>query len=77
MGKKGFTTREQQQFLMEGFPLVGPGLAKALLKKFGTVRAIVNATLGELQEVEKMGPKKAKKIHEVLNAFYPEKDKSK
>jgi len=71
-GRKGLTTQEQQQYLMEGFPLVGPSLAKALLKNFGTVRAAINASIKELKEVEKMGPKKAKKIHEVLNAVFGE-----
>ena len=75
VGKKGFSIKGQQQFLVEGFPLVGPSLAKALLKKFGTVRGIVNASIKELQEVEKMGPIKAKKIHEVLNAFYGAEEK--
>ncbi|HLC79078.1 MAG TPA: DEAD/DEAH box helicase, partial [archaeon] len=74
MGRKGLTTKEQQQFVLEGFPLVGPSLAKALLKKFGSIRAIVNATVKEMQEVEKMGPIKAKKIHEVLNAYYNEQE---
>lgn len=72
VGRKGLTAKEQQQFVVEGFPLVGPSLAKALLKKFGTVRGIVTASIKELQEVEKMGPIKAKKIHEVLNAYYNE-----
>ena len=72
VGRKGLTVQEQQQYIMEGFPLVGPGLAKALLKKFGSIRPIVNATVKELQEVEKMGPKKAKKILEILNAYYEE-----
>ncbi len=75
VGRKGLTLREQQQFLVEGFPLVGPGLAKALLKKFGNVRGIVTASLTELQEVEKMGPIKAKKIHEVLNSYFNEENK--
>jgi len=69
-GRKGLTIQEQQQFILEGFPMVGPSLAKALLKKFGTIRAIVCATIKELQEVENMGPIKAKKIHEILNAYY-------
>ncbi|MFH1390879.1 MAG: DEAD/DEAH box helicase [Candidatus Diapherotrites archaeon] len=73
VGRKGLTIPEQQQYIMEGFPLVGPRLAKALLKKFGSIRSIVNATVKELQEVEKMGPKKAKKLLEVLNAYYEEK----
>ncbi|VVC00433.1 3'-flap repair endonuclease Xpf [uncultured archaeon] len=73
VGRKGLTTAEQQQFVVEGFPLVGPSLAKALLKKFSNIRGIVNASIKELQEVEKMGPIKAKKLHEVLNANYAEK----
>lgn len=75
VGRKGLTIKEQQQFVLEGFPLVGPSLAKALLKRFGNIRTIVNATVKELQEVEKMGPIKAKKIHEVLNAYYKEEEK--
>ncbi len=70
VGRKGLTLKEQQQFLVEGFPMVGPNLAKALLRKFGTVRGIITASLKELQEVEKMGPIKARKIHEVLNAYF-------
>lgn len=74
VGRKGLTAQAQQQFVLEGFPMVGPGLAKALLKKFGSIRTIVNATQKELQEAEKMGPKKAKKIHEVLNTYYKEEE---
>jgi len=70
VGRKGLTIPEQQQYILEGFPLVGPNLAKALLKKLGSIRSIVNATVKELQEVDKMGPKKAKKLLEVLNAYY-------
>ncbi|MEM4261851.1 MAG: DEAD/DEAH box helicase, partial [Candidatus Diapherotrites archaeon] len=50
-GKKGLTLQEQQQYILEGFPMIGPSLAKALLKKFGTIRAIMSATIQELQEV--------------------------
>ena len=74
VGRKGLTLNEQQQYVLEGFPLVGPNLAKSLLKKFGSIRTIVNATTKELQEVDKMGPKKAKKILEVLNFYYEKKD---
>src|SRR3989344_3466911 len=70
VGRKGLTIKEQQQYVLEGFPLVGPQLARALLRKFGNIRAIVNASVKELQEVEKMGPIKAKKIHDVLNEYY-------
>ncbi|HLC92402.1 MAG TPA: DEAD/DEAH box helicase [archaeon] len=70
VGRKGLTTEQQQQYVLEGFPLVGPQLAHALLRKFGSIRTIVNASIKELQEVEKMGPIKAAKIHEVLNEYY-------
>ncbi len=72
VGRKGLTTKQQQQYVLEGFPMVGPQLAKALLKKFGNIRAVVNASVKELQEVENTGPIKAKKIHEVLNEYYRE-----
>lgn len=75
VGRKGLTLAEQQQYVLEGFPLVGPQLAKALLRRFGSIRSIVNASLKEMQEVEKMGPIKAKKIHEVLNWHYGEAEK--
>ena len=74
VGRKGLTTKQQQQYVLEGFPMVGPQLARALLAKFGNIRAIVNASVKELQEVDKMGPIKAHKIHEVLNEYYKEGD---
>ena len=68
VGRKGLTLPEQQLFIMESLPLVGPSMARALLKKFGSIEKLVQASDGELQEVEKMGPKKAKAIRAVLTA---------
>jgi len=72
IGRKGLTVGEQQRFLVESLPLVGPKMALALLKKFGSVKGIVNAKSKELQEVENMGQKKAKMIREVLLKEYRE-----
>ncbi|MDZ4256095.1 MAG: DEAD/DEAH box helicase, partial [archaeon] len=66
LGRKGFTLEEQQQFLVESLPLVGPNLAQSLLGHFGNIQKLTNATLEELEEVEKIGPKKAAAILKVL-----------
>ncbi len=74
VGRKGLSLEEQQRFIMEGLPMVGPALAKAMLEKFGTIKQIVNANEKELQEVEGLGVKKAKLIQKVLQTkFDPEK----
>jgi len=43
--------KEQQQFILEGFPNVGAVKAKALLKKFGSLRGVFNAGGEELEGV--------------------------
>lgn len=68
--KKVYSIAEQQQMIIEGLPSVGPSLAKALLKKFKTVKTIANATEEELQKVEKLGKKKAKIIKNILEETY-------
>ncbi len=74
VGRKGFTLEEQQRFIMEGLPMVGPTLAKSLLEKFGTIQNIANANEKDLQKVDNLGLKKAKLIHKVLQTkFDPEK----
>lgn len=49
--KKTNNIYEQQQIIMEGFPGIGPSTAKALLKKFKTIKAIVNAKDTDLLKV--------------------------
>jgi Fanconi anemia group M protein len=51
-------------------PNVGPSLAKELLKKFKTVKKIVNAKEEKLKKVEKIGEKKAKNIRNILDSDY-------
>ena len=74
VGRKGLTLPEQQQFIVEGFPLIGPNTAKKLLKHFKSIKNIVNASDAELQEVDKMGPKKAKQIKEILEEEFKEEE---
>ncbi|MFA4856071.1 MAG: DEAD/DEAH box helicase [archaeon] len=74
IGRKGLTLGEQQRFVVESLPMVGPKMARALLKKFGSVKGIVNAQSKELQEVDNMGQKKAKLVRQVLLTEYKEEE---
>jgi len=51
VNKKSLNKKERMQFILEGFPGIGPKTARKLLKKFGTIEKIINAPESELQEV--------------------------
>ena len=61
----------RQRFIVEGLPGVGPKLADRLLRTFGSVRAVFNASEHLLAKVKGVGPKKAKEIRAVIDAPYP------
>lgn len=65
--KRTWSVEEQQQFLVEGLPLVGPKLAKSLLKEFKSPITLLNAAEEDLRKIDKLGPKKAKLIRELLD----------
>jgi Fanconi anemia group M protein len=73
-GRKGLTLKEAQQFVVESLPMVGPTMAKSLLKHFGSVKAIFNASREELKQVENLGKKKASKIRKLIDAKFKEKE---
>ena len=70
--RKAWSLAEQQQFLIEGLPKVGPNLAKSLLKKFKTPKKILNAKVDKLKKVDKIGDKKAEIIRKILDEEYDE-----
>jgi len=74
VGRKGLTFEEQQRFIVESLPNVGSTLAISLLEKFGSIKNIANANEKELQEVEKLGPKKAKQIVKVFEKVFEKKE---
>lgn len=49
--KKSLNKKERLQFILEGFPGIGPKTARKLLEKFKTLRNIANASMEELTEV--------------------------
>lgn len=61
---------EQQLFIVESLPNIGPVTAKKLLEKFGTVQSVINANDNELQEIDGIGKKTAENIRKVLNSEY-------
>jgi ERCC4-type nuclease len=71
-GAKPLTLKEQQEYLISALPGVGPVLSKPLLKKFGSVKNILNASEKELKEVDLIGDKKAAKIKEIVDSEYEE-----
>ncbi|MBI2101982.1 DEAD/DEAH box helicase [Candidatus Woesearchaeota archaeon] len=68
--RKPVTLKEQQEYVVSSLPGMGLVLAKPLLKRFKTIKNIVNASEKELQEVEKIGPQKAKHIKDVVEGEY-------
>ncbi|MCD6478513.1 MAG: hypothetical protein J7L44_01350 [Candidatus Diapherotrites archaeon] len=73
--KRAMSLKEQQQFIVESLPLIGPKTAKRLLQHFGSVRGVFSATQKELESIPNIGKKKAKKIIEIIEAKYIDAEK--
>ena len=67
VNKKSLNKKERLQFIIEGFPGIGPKTAKKLLKKFGTIKNIINASEEELKEI--LG-KKVESIKKIIDEKY-------
>ena len=68
--KKPLSMMEQQLFIVESLPNIGPVNAKNLLKHFGSVSEVLNASESDLQEVDGIGKKTARDIRKVIDAKY-------
>ena len=68
--KKPVNLWEQQLFIIESLPNIGPVNAKNLLEHFGTVANIINASESQLQEVEGIGKKTAANIRKGVDSKY-------
>ncbi len=56
-----------QLSVVGNLPGVGPKISELLLQHFKSLKGLANASVEELMKVEKIGKKKAEKIHSVLN----------
>jgi ERCC4-type nuclease len=68
--KKPLTTWEQQIYIVESLPNIGPVTARKLLEEFKTVRGVVNASEEDLKKVEGIGDKIAKSIIRVVDSGF-------
>ena len=68
--KKAMSLKDWQEYVIAALPGVGATLSKPLLKKFKTVKKIINAKKEQLEKVEKIGPKKAEAIRDVVEREY-------
>ena len=69
---KPVTLPEQQLFITESLPGIGPVSAKKLLSYFKTVKNIINASKNDLKKVEGIGEKTATNILDVTNSEFKE-----
>lgn len=69
---KPVTLPQQQLFITESLPGIGPVSAKNLLNHFKTVKNLVNASKNELKEVEGIGEKTASGIIDVTQREFKE-----
>ncbi len=68
--KKPLTTWEQQLYIVESLPNIGPVTAKKLLDEFHTVKEVINASEDDLKRVEGIGDKIAKNIRRVVDSGF-------
>jgi ERCC4-type nuclease len=58
----------RQLYVLQGFPGIGPHLAKRLLNHFGSVAAVLGASTETLKGVKGVGRATAETIRKVLDA---------
>ena len=72
--KKPISLVEQLEFIVSSFPTIGVVNARNLLRKFNSIKSLVNAGKQELTEVEGIGEKTAEKLIKLFEEKY-EKEK--
>ncbi len=68
--KKPTTTKEQQEFIIESLPGIGPSTAKTLLKNINSIKEIANSKKEDLEKIEGIGKKRAEEIERIVNEIY-------
>jgi Fanconi anemia group M protein len=64
--KAEMTLEEKKQFILEGFPGVGPTTAKKLLEKYKTLETIFKQKKEKLAEIESFDQKKSEEFRSIL-----------
>jgi ERCC4-type nuclease len=64
------SVKEDKEYIISAFPEIGMKNARLLLSHFGSVQAIVNASLEELVAVKGIGEKTGQRVFELCRAKY-------
>ncbi|HIE53416.1 MAG TPA: hypothetical protein EYP85_16820 [Armatimonadetes bacterium] len=72
--RRARTPAEQQLRVLEGFPGVGPRLAATLLRHFGSLESVLQASEEELLAVPGLGPERASQIRYLLTTPFSDHD---
>src|SRR5438128_7716352 len=67
---KAMSLEQRQRFVVEGLPSIGETLARSLLERFGSVRAVFTASEQDLKKVLKMRDIQAAEIGRLSSAPY-------
>lgn len=70
--RRALTPEDEVLRVVEAFPGIGTKRAKTLLNKFKNIKNLVNATPGELLNIEGFGPKRVEKFLEFIIREYHE-----
>jgi len=68
---KTYTLKQRQLLAVQSLPKIGPERAEALLKRFGSVRRVFQASKRELLSVKGLGERTVQAIIELLDTKYP------
>lgn len=68
--RKPQTPDGEREYVVASLPFVESTLAKRLLAAFKSVEGVFTASEEDLQQVDKIGPKKAKRIRELVSGEY-------
>lgn len=64
------TVSDQQEYIVSSFEGIGTKTAQNLLNHFGTIEKIMTAEADKLQQVDKVGPKTAEYIRDIVEESY-------
>jgi DNA excision repair protein ERCC-4 len=70
MQKRSWKPEELLVYVVSSLPGIGAKTASNLLRYFGSVRGVMNASKEQLLEVDGVGQKRAEEIHNVLTMAY-------
>lgn len=67
---RAFTDEQFMEAVIAAFPNIGLKLSQELLKHFGSVKKVFNASIEELKKVPRIGETKAERVFNIINKEY-------